>query len=438
MNRNLPRWHMVSLSMGSMLIALIGFVAGCPFAPVDLCTGVTCDEGETCVNGECVPGEPVASNYVGSAKCGECHSSIYDSFVQTGHPFKLNPVVDAQQPEYPVTELAGPPADIEWDDVSFVIGGFRYKYRVVDSDGYIALGPSAQYNFPSQTFSAYNNDDDHTAPGGTPGPWGDNIGRKPYDCGRCHTTGYDGEAENRLGLEGLVGDWAFAGVQCEECHGSGADHVAAPPNNIIHAIDTETVCGKCHTRSPDGIAASGGFVRHHEQWDEFKRTRHAEVMPDGCMTCHDPHQPLFDADRLAGIEALYAADGADSTLDNLPSAPGIIMECTSCHGGTEVTHAGPDACKTCHMAFTTKTAIATGPNSGDIRSHAWLINTDAGANSFTDSEGNPVTRDDPNVTFAALNDEGLAYITLDFACLRCHSDRDATWAAENAAGIHGG
>jgi hypothetical protein len=353
----------------------------------------------------------------------------------TGHPFKLNAVVDGQPPEYPVTELAGPPADIEWDGVSFVIGGFRYKYRVVDGDGFVVLGPSAQYNFPSQGFSAYNNDDDHTTPDGTPGPWGSNIGRKPYNCGKCHTTGYDAEVENRLGLEGLVGDWEFEGIQCEECHGPGGLHVENFPADIVASPDTETVCGKCHTRSPDGIAASGGFVRHHEQWDEFSRGRHADLMPNGCMTCHDPHQPIFDSERLAAIQALF--DGDVTAVDGLASPPGIIAECTDCHGSVTVSHTGSDDCKSCHMAYTTKTAVATGPNSGDIRSHAWKINTDPEAFAFTDADFNPVPRDDANVTFANLDAEGEPFITLDFACLRCHTDQDATWAADNAAAIHG-
>ncbi|MFQ5495108.1 MAG: cytochrome c3 family protein, partial [Phycisphaerae bacterium] len=198
---------------------------------------------------------------------------------------------------------------------------------------------------------------------------------------------------------------------------------------------TDTVCGKCHTRSPDGIAASGGFVRHHEQWDEFSRSRHSSVMPNGCATCHDPHQPIFDSARLAGIQALASAGGDDTTLDTLPLPPGIIAQCTDCHNKT-VNHAGPDNCRTCHMAFTTKSAVATGPNSGDIRSHAWLINTDATASAFTDADGNPVDRDDPNVAFSALNGQGRPFITLDFACLRCHTNKDTLWAAGKAGKIH--
>ena len=46
---------------------------------------------------------------------------------------------------------------------------------------------------------------------------------KPYNCGTCHTTGYNPEGENEL--PGIVGTWAEPGIRCEECHGPGAGHV---------------------------------------------------------------------------------------------------------------------------------------------------------------------------------------------------------------------
>lgn len=382
--------------------------------------------------------------FMGSNTCLTCHGvaaitgSDKSSFWDTGHPYKLNAVENDQPPQYPVTDLAGPPPGIEWTDVAFVIGGFRYKYRVVDNDGFIVLGPTAQYNFPSQGRSGYSNDDAHTAPDGTPGPWNENIGRKPYDCGKCHTTGYDADTPNSLGLEGLVGDWAFEGVHCEECHGAGSDHVAGPSgDNINGNPDTDTLCGRCHTRSADGIAASGGFVRHHEQWDEFSRSIHAPVMAaDGCMTCHDVHKPLFDMDRLDAIQAAYAA-GNMNAMAGLGSPPGIIKECTECHGSVTVTHAGPDECKVCHMAYTTKSAVAINSFAGDIRSHVWKIDDNINARMFTDADGNAVENDDSAVAFSALDLEGNPFITLDYACLQCHTDKDLQWAVDRADSIHG-
>ena len=114
--------------------AILALVTGCPL--------VTPPDGDGDGDG------PPASAFVGSERCGDCHTE-YQTSIQTGHPFKLNAVVDGEPPEYPVTELTGPPTGLTWDDVAFVIGGFRYKYRVVDNDGFIVLGPSAQFNFPT-------------------------------------------------------------------------------------------------------------------------------------------------------------------------------------------------------------------------------------------------------------------------------------------------
>jgi len=425
---NGPMWAIAA----ALSLAALSVVPGCPGTPVP--DGNESDNGN--VNDNDNDNGSVENGFIGSDTCLGCHADK-NTFWDTGHPFKLNEVVGGEPPEYPVTTVTDPPEGLEWGDVSYVIGGFRYKYLVVDNDGFVVLGPTAQFDFPTSGFSGYNTDDGHTAPDGTPGPWDTDIGREPYDCGSCHTTGYDAEIDNRRGLEGLVGDWEFDGIHCEECHGPGADHQQTPPSAITAEPQTDAVCGRCHTRFADGIAASGGFVRHHAQWDEFSRSRHGEVMTTGCITCHDVHRPIFDSDHLAGIQALAAADGDDATLDLLPSPPGIIAECSDCHPSTSVSHAGPDTCVTCHMAFTTKSAVATGPNSGDIRSHAWLINSDPEAMAFTDADGNPVPRDGA-VAFSALSAEGRPFITLDFACLRCHQDKNVDWAAGHAGDIHGG
>ncbi|MFQ5492160.1 MAG: c-type cytochrome [Phycisphaerae bacterium] len=381
--------------------------------------------------------------FVGTDTCLSCHGATaitgtdYSDFLITGHPFKLNESPGNEPPQYPVTELPSPPEPLEWSDVSYVIGGYRWKYRVMDEDGYVVLGPTAQYNFPSRGFSAYSNDADHTSPDGTPGPWDANIGRKPYACGPCHMTGYEEEVPSHSGLEGITGDWAFGGVHCEECHGAGQDHVSGPSaSNINGSPETDATCGKCHTRSSDGIAAKGGFIRHHEQWDEFSRTKHASVMPDGCMTCHNVHKPLWTSDALAAVVAAF--DGDPTAVDALPSPAGIIRQCTDCHGSVTVTHEGPDDCISCHMAFTAKSAVALNDNMGDVRGHSWKINDDPAAMMFADADGNPVSRDDSNVAFAALDGNDRPFITLDFACLRCHTGKDVQWAADNAASIHAG
>lgn len=59
----------------------LGFVIGCPGAmPTDLCADVTCDAGETCVEGTCVQDTPTADPVAGEAffmdkGCAGCHGA---------------------------------------------------------------------------------------------------------------------------------------------------------------------------------------------------------------------------------------------------------------------------------------------------------------------------------------------------------------------------
>lgn len=46
-------------------------------------------------------------------------------------------------------------------------------------------------------------------------------GGLPFDCARCHTTGYIAEG-NQDDLPGLIGVWVEDGVGCENCHGRAA------------------------------------------------------------------------------------------------------------------------------------------------------------------------------------------------------------------------
>ena len=138
--------------------------------------------------------------FVGSDTCAECHADTFDIFMGSGHPYKLTQVVDGQPPEYPFTEIPSPPEGYTWEDISYVIGGYNWKARFVDQEGYIITGDenaTTQYNF-------YNPDLD----------MGDNWvayhageENKPYDCGSCHTTAYSPQG-NQDGLPGMIGTFA--------------------------------------------------------------------------------------------------------------------------------------------------------------------------------------------------------------------------------------
>src|SRR5690606_14297928 len=148
--------------------------------------------------------------YIGSTACAQCHQELYDVFIQSGHPWILTPVVNGEPPDYPFTNLPSPPAGYNWADISYIIGGYHWKARFLDQDGYIITGEdenaTTQYNLFNPEINLGNE-----WVGSHPGE-----ANLPDDCGRCHTTGYVPEG-HQDGRPGIIGTWAFPGIQCEAC-----------------------------------------------------------------------------------------------------------------------------------------------------------------------------------------------------------------------------
>ena len=401
--------------------------------------------------------------FIGSEDCGVCHTVQYASFAQSGHPFKLNKVEGNQPPTYPFTSLngllqrvtdddaaAGDPkagtdntlgTPVTWDDVSYVIGGYFWKARLVDQNGAVVTGSSVQYNFQTDAMSGYH----------------DNETDKPYNCGNCHTTGWrhqdDVLNDNRQdGLQFMDGTFFEGGVHCEACHGAGSAHAKfsgvitrdAAPRSLADLTAADqgfgdpVACGECHTRdgerdypaytsgfdnalaaagAPDPrpnemggrIAASGGLVKHHEQYDEILgidpdtlgTDRSAAFMAThgDCMTCHNPHGSSVNVNN-----PLYTGvPGHDPSND----------ACLVCHGDYDTTLRSGGmlnlACADCHMPDLAKSAVATAgelerPTVGDVKSHIFSINLDSTAEQFT-------------------ADGKFAYpdIDEDWACMTCHN-----------------
>lgn len=317
--------------------------------------------------------------YTGSEACAECHQETYDVFMQSGHPYKLNKVVDGQPPEYPFTEIPSPPEGYTWDDISYVIGGYNWKARFIDLNGYIITGAdenaTTQYNFYNPVLDMGDN-------------WvGYHAGEveKPYDCGTCHTTGYSPEG-NQDGLPGLIGTWSEGGIYCEECHGAGSLHVENP-QTVDMKIDRDSqACGACHVRGGfEEINASGGFIKHHEQYEELFQSKHLTI---DCVECHDPHTGVIQL-RKAGVQT-------------------TLTSCENCHfEKTEFlkneSHKSVE-CIDCHMPRIAKSALGNADMfSGDIRTHIMAI--------------------DPNQVgqFTEDGSVSLSQISLDFACRGCHN-----------------
>ncbi len=338
-------------------------------------------------------GESAAAfrEYVGDQACAECHQELYDTYMMSGHPWKLNKVVDGQAPDYPFTELTELPVGYTWDDILYVIGGYAWKARFVNKDGYIITdepGKTGNADYLNQ----WNFANDIV---GKDAGWVKyNSGKEnlPYNCGSCHTTGYSPQG-NQDGLPGLVGTWNQEGIRCEECHGNGSLHVQNPQGAPMDVVRDSELCGKCHRRDDvENVNAKGGFIEHHEQYEELYQSKHITI---NCVTCHDPHK---------GVNQLRQAEAQTTRT-----------QCQNCHfemaqvQNNEAHTAMNVACIECHMPRLVKTAWGDAAKfTGDIRTHLMAI--------------------DPNLlnTFTEEGALTTGQIGLDWACKHCHGGGLAT------------
>jgi len=298
--------------------------------------------------------------------------------MKSGHPYKLSKIVDGKPPEFPYSEVPEPPEGYTWDDVAYVIGGYGWKARFIGKDGYIITGDKdskTQYNLYNERLKMGNN--------WVPYHAGE---EKPYNCGPCHTTGYKSEG-HQDDLEGIVGTWALPGIQCERCHGPGSNHVESPYEYPMKVDRSAELCGACHSRGGvEKVDAKGGFIKHHEQYEELFQSKHRVL---DCVDCHNPHAGVLYAERK-GIEP-------------------VRTPCQNCHfkeAEFQAVELHKDyECTSCHMPYIVKSALAnTDMKTGDIRTHLFAINPYADAQFTEDGK------------------YSMPYITLEYSCQLCHQE----------------
>ena len=337
-----------------------------------------------------------ASTYVGSEKCKTCHTSYYNDWKTSGHPYKLNTPAEEQAFNSPAIPA---PDGYTYNDIYLAIGGWGWKARFIDNNGYIITKTGAnkskngsnQFNIATQKWTDYN-------PGKV----------LKFDCGNCHTTGYSltGNQDNK---PGIVGTWEEKSIGCEACHGPGSVHVANGGGKGVGILknDSSALCGNCHTRGADNtkIMSKDGFVEHHEQYPEFLNSPHKNQT---CVTCHNPHK------------------GVHVGQTNPTEGAGIKTQCATCHAQQNADFTGSTMqkanvkCIDCHMPKIGKSAVGDAAKfTGDVREHLFKINTDPTAKMFSDDG-----------KFAN------GYLTLEWTCLKCHNDKDKAWAGQYAKGIH--
>lgn len=124
--------------------------------------------------------------------------------------------------------------------------------------------------------------------------------RRNPQCLECHTTGYGAPG----GFVSLAETPKMANVQCESCHGPGAEHLASAIRNMRNpaavvpppTVPDEMNCRGCHNeRSPtwreDRYVAPNGKKSGFNYEMAFPRAAHVDVFRALGQDDPDPYQP---------------------------------------------------------------------------------------------------------------------------------------------------
>jgi predicted CXXCH cytochrome family protein len=251
-------------------------------------------------------------------------------------------------------------------------------------------------------------------------------------CYRCHTTnGSSNLAPDTAGFLSVAADARpyYEDVQCEACHGPGAQHVTAPDESqplttITSAVGLDIGCGTCHagTHTPfveewassghgqfrTSVGGSSSFATDCSNCHEGKKAarrfdpdaRFVEDVnstnyPITCAVCHDPHggpnsgqlrKPIDvpDVDQnlcMVCHQRRSVPDPASPRGPHSPQGPMLLGEAgyyppdfqydATRQATTHGSDANPRLCAGCHVEAFSTTDAATGDYIG-VTGHRFL------------------------------------------------------------------
>lgn len=159
-------------------------------------------------------------------------------------------------------------------------------------------------------------------------------------CFNCHAT--HTVVDRKLDLTAMV-----PGVQCERCHGSATEHLAAVRGGDVKAgamrklsqmstEETSEFCGQCH-RTWSQIATNGPTGINNVRFQPYRLTNSKCYDVDDprirCTACHDPHQEVVSnpASYDAKCLACHALKGHAAAKASAKACPVASANCSTCH-----------------------------------------------------------------------------------------------------------
>jgi hypothetical protein len=238
-------------------------------------------------------------------------------------------------------------------------------------------------------------------------------------CLPCHTVGYD----LLTGFTNTLQTPQLANVQCENCHGPGANHAANPAfSSTIPQVDLAAqVCGGCHSAQ----LTPAEVVAHHPTgfgFEDWSGSPHGAVVPDVLQSMASSTNNISSCGRCHSGSAREALLEGENPSVVVANDYDVAITCAVCH----------DPHQTYVWTNELNGVITfTNPLTGNV---AYITNNELGA-VYTNQLRNP---------YASTNDFFLttsevfsnAYNPNINVCAQCHNDRGSAWTDTSRSPHH--
>jgi predicted CXXCH cytochrome family protein len=355
------------------------------------------------------------AQYVGSAKCAECHQQHFAGWKDTAHNKMIQPPVADGPNRTVLADFSKPDPNrpFELKDVKWVIG-HRWKQRFIgEVDGKEVVFP-AQWSVAEKKWMPYEGKSDWWYP--THKDWKTRSNFKL--CAGCHSTGSDHTAQT----------WVEQNISCESCHGPGKEHAGKPlAANIVNPARlsverSRDVCMSCHLAGKppgDEYAWAVGYqpgMDLSKFWTGFAHEA-------GKQTPEYWHNGTAHKNRVQGntfLQSVMAHSG---------------LQCTTCHASHGSLHTSMTVkaaetnglCLTCHGPGKT-----VGPDYKTLDEHTHHAPLSTGSRCIechmSKTGENSVKAESRDHTFNFRSPAETIKSGDPNACNTCHKDKTPEWA----------
>ncbi len=342
--------------------------------------------------------DPRGSLYAGAKACANCHSNIYQSFLHTAHYLASAPAAEstvhgsfaAGSNVFNVNKTQKVVMEKKDGDLfqSYYLNGTlkdQYRFDIVfggvKGESYLYWKKDELYQLPLSYFSAQRQWS--TSPGYKfdflDYPHLRSIGKGCLECHASYIDNLPGEAQTLDKLEKFDKHTLVYSIDCERCHGPGAQHVNFQINNP--AVKTASfitkfsnlsrgqkldACAVCHSGKPGVMLRSAFEFLPGDTLAKFRLPGFFHPEDTGHTDVHGNQLQLLQSSKCFINSNMDCATCHDTHQNNRGNRMLYTQKCLACHQGQQQTHCKmtdslrKDAleanCISCHMpALPTKT-----------------------------------------------------------------------------------